>query len=252
MKARRRAWRGVEEVLRDACGTQFTAAVARIEQGGRARFERAYGATRADEHARPVYVDTRFDLASLTKIFVASLLLQAVQTRAVSLDAPLVQWLPEWVQTPHAPITARRLLAHDSGMNSGADYRELLGRDIVGYALRRELVCEPGACVIYSDLGFIAIGELLRRLSGQGLVSQIRSFGNPGSMVGFRPRERSAIPATEADEWRGRVQGFVHDEKAFLMGGIAGHAGLFGSAADVAWITEQYLAAIHGRTLVFA
>jgi CubicO group peptidase (beta-lactamase class C family) len=56
------------------------------------------------------------------------------------------------------------------------------------------------------------------------------------------------MPATEDDGWRGRVQGVVHDEKAYLMGGVAGHAGLFGTAAGVAWLAEQYLAVLHGRS----
>ncbi|HTA38919.1 MAG TPA: serine hydrolase, partial [Candidatus Acidoferrales bacterium] len=67
--------------------------------------------------------------------------------------------------------------------------------------------------------------------------------------LSFTPRgpERAQIPATEDDGWRGRVQGSVHDEKAHLMGGVAGHAGLFGTAADVAWLAEPYLAVANGR-----
>lgn len=77
------------------------------------------------------------------------------------------------------------------------------------------------------------------------LVEQ--AFGSPS--LGYRPRARGrlAIPATEDDGWRGRVQGFVHDEKAYLMGGTAGHAGLFGTAADVARLAEAYMAPLRGR-----
>jgi CubicO group peptidase (beta-lactamase class C family) len=134
------------------------------------------------------------------------------------------------------------LLAHNSGMNSGADYRELLNHNVVRFALERDLVAEPGERVIYSDLGFIAIGEILQRLEGQSL----RALARPALYVPPE-RLRVSIPATEDDGWRGRVQGFVHDEKAYLMGGTAGHAGLFGSAADVAWLTDVYLAVAGGR-----
>jgi CubicO group peptidase (beta-lactamase class C family) len=228
---------GVDAVLAAACGATFTACVARIERRGRLVFERAYGKTRLDALARPVYVDTRFDLASITKLFVATLALR-LAVQGMSLDAPVLR------QT----ITPRMLLAHTSGMHSGADYRTILGENVERYALERELAAEPGERVIYSDLGFIALGVLLQRASGRSLDALVaRTFGSPS--LGYRPRERERllIPATEDDGWRGRVQGFVHDEKAFLMGGIAGHAGLFGTAADVARLTESYLGALRGR-----
>lgn len=233
----------MDAILQEACGKQFTGAVARIEQGGVARFERAYGATRDDALARPVSVDTLFDLASITKPFVSTLALRAVAAGRLDLDATLTEIFPEWRDKPHAGITLRMLLAHDSGMNSGADYRELLDHNVVRFALERELVAAPGERVIYSDLGFIAVGEFLERLEHCSLRAQSRPalFAPPARM-------RELIPATEDDGWRGRVQGVVHDEKAYLMGGTAGHAGLFGSAYDVAWLAEQYLAAVHGRS----
>src|SRR5581483_3625607 len=114
--------------------------------------------------------------------------------------------------------------------------------NVVRFSLERDLAAVPGERVIYSDLGFIVIGELLQRLTQRSLSALARPaiFAPPA-------RLRDSIPATEDDGWRGRVQGFVHDEKAFLMGGTAGHAGLFGSAFDVAWLAEQYLAAASGR-----
>lgn len=241
-----RPFERVRRVLQDACGKQFTAAVARIEHRGGLVFEAAYGVTRDDACGRPVYVDTAFDLASITKLFVATLALRAVADGRVDLDDALIKWFPEWKAGAHAPITLRMLLAHISGMNSGADYRQLLGHNVVRYALERDLVERPGERVIYSDLGFIVIGELLQRIYGRSLsalMSDVRS-----SPV-YRPRAGAvaAIPATEDDGWRGRVQGVVHDEKAYLMGGIAGHAGLFGSASDVAWLADAYLAPLCGR-----
>lgn len=238
----------VDAVLRKACGEQFTAAVARIEHRGRLVFERAYGRTRDDAQGVPAYVDTRFDLASITKIFVSTLALRAVADGVLSLDEPLARWFPEWSGTDHRTITLRMLLAHDSGMNSGADYRQLLGFNVVRYTLERELVARPNERVIYSDLGFIAIGELLQRATGRALPRLLREQ-MPALGAIFRPAQslRTTIPATEEDAWRGRVHGVVHDEKAYLMGGVAGHAGIFGTAADVAWLAEQYLAPLCGR-----
>jgi CubicO group peptidase (beta-lactamase class C family) len=156
--------------------------------------------------------------------------------------------VPEWTENPHAAITLRMLLAHNSGMHSGADFRTILDRNVECFALTRELDAAPGERVIYSDLGFIALGTIVERAGGRSLAAAMRErFASP--TLRFRPAasERRFIPATECDAWRGRVQGTVHDEKAHLMGSVAGHAGLFGTAADVARLAEMYLAPLHGR-----
>lgn len=242
------SFEAADRVLRAAVGRQFTGAVARVECGGRVTFERAYGRTSLEPDARPVYVDTRFDFASLTKLFVATLALRLVANDRLRLDDPLHELIEEWRDGDFARITLRMLLAHNAGMNSGADYRTILDENVEAFALRRELVARPGERVIYSDLGFIALGTVVERATGRSLASSMRdAFASPS--LGYRPRatQRASIPATEEDAWRGRVQGFVHDEKAYLMGGVAGHAGLFGTAADAGALTEGYLGALHGR-----
>jgi CubicO group peptidase (beta-lactamase class C family) len=238
----------VDDVLRRAAGRLCTAIVARIERGGKLVFERAYGVTRADAAASPVYVDTRFDLASLTKLVVSTLALFAIAQGRLGLDEPVSAWLPQWRGSIRETITLRMLLAHTSGMDSGADYRMLLDRNVAAAALELPLLASPGERVIYSDLGMIALGEVLARAEDRSLQHLVARLRRPALAYVPHARERRAIPATEEDAWRGRVQGFVHDEKAFLMNGVAGHAGLFGTAADVAWLAEQYLTALrtHG------
>jgi len=243
------ALKRTDDVLQAARGVLFTGAVARIEQGGRCVFEQSYGVTRDDALAQPVYVDTRFDLASVGKLFVATLALREVARGAASLDEPASRWIPSWSSGSHASITPRMLLAHTSGMKSGADYRGLRDRNVEAFATEHELVAPPGARVVYSDLGFIALGALIEQSSGRSLATLARETFASGSL-GFRPapHERRMIPATEEDDWRGRVQGLVHDEKAYLMNGIAGHAGVFGTASDVARLAEAYLAHVSGRS----
>ncbi|HUZ50670.1 MAG TPA: serine hydrolase domain-containing protein [Candidatus Dormibacteraeota bacterium] len=238
-----------EGVLNDACGVAFTGAVARIEHRGVPVYERAFGTTRDDDAKRPVYVDTRFDFASLTKVFVATVALHLIAAGQLALDETLGGWFPQWRGLPQERITPRMLLAHTSGMQSGADYRTLLDERVETFALERPLAASPGERVIYSDLGFIVLGALIARVSGASLASAARTLF-PSASLGFAPpaRERLSIVATEDDGWRGRVQGTVHDEKAALMGGCAGHAGLFGTAADVAALTEIYLGAGCGRS----
>jgi serine-type D-Ala-D-Ala carboxypeptidase len=237
----------IHKILQANLGKEYTAAVARIERRGRVVFEHAYGTTRADELARPVYVDSLFDLASLTKLFVATLVLRIVAEGKLALDEPLTGILPEWRRDDHRAITPRMLLAHTSGMNSGADYRAILDENVETFALTSPLPATPGERVIYSDLGFIALGAIAQRVTGLSLASLAAQSFAPS--LRFRPRAavRPLIAATEDDGWRGRVQGVVHDEKAYLMGGIAGHAGLFGTAADVARLTECYLGTLNGR-----
>jgi len=242
--------RAADAVVRGALGARFTAAVLRVERGGRLVGERAYGRVDEQPQSAPVDGATRFDLASLTKIFVSTAALRSAATDALPLDEPLTSQIPEWLATEHAPITPRHLLAHTSGMQSGADYRELLGDDVERFSLLRPLVAGVGNGVIYSDLGFIALGVALQRSASRSLASVVRETCEAvGAAAAFRPPvpERATIPATEEDGWRGRLRGVVHDEKAYLMNGVAGHAGLFGTACDVARLTEAYLGHCNGR-----
>ncbi len=122
---------------------RYSAAVVRVEHRGRVVHERAFGRTRDDGPARPCFVDTRFDLASITKVFVATVALCDVARGALALDAPLVALVPEWRATAHAPIELRAILAHEAGFKSGADYRTLLDKDVETFALREPLAAPP-------------------------------------------------------------------------------------------------------------
>jgi CubicO group peptidase (beta-lactamase class C family) len=240
-----------ERLVRASLGARYTAAVLRVESRGTLVFERAFGTLDDEPGARATEVTTAFDLASLTKVFVATAALRAVAAGALSLDGSLTGLVPEWRGTAHEPITLRDVLAHRSGMASGADYRTLFGDDVARFARMRPLVAPPHERVIYSDLGFITLGVVLARAYGTSLSSVVArtlaTLGCDGTAYRARNDEPSVVPATECDAWRGRVRGAVHDEKAYLMGGVAGHAGLFGTAIDVARLAEAYLAPLHGR-----
>jgi CubicO group peptidase (beta-lactamase class C family) len=239
----------LDRAIDAALGTRFSAAVVRVEHAGRLAYERAAGTMRAGGGAATA-VDTRFDLASITKVFVATVALAYVERGALALDEPLVDLIPEWRASAHAPITLRQILAHTAGFRSGADYRTLFDANVESFALHAPLVAAPGERVVYSDIGFIALGVVLARCGGAALRTvverELRALGT--RRVSYEPRvPREAIPATERDAWRGLVQGAVHDEKAALAGGVAGHAGLFGDARDVARLAQWYLAPLTGR-----
>ncbi len=234
----------VDAPVRAALGTRFTAAVVRVEHRGSLVHEATFGTTTDDGFARPIEPTTRFDLASLTKVVLATAVLHAVGRGALALDE---------IVDPRG-FTLRMLLAHTSGLQSGADYRTLFRENVAAFARGVALKAAPGARVIYSDIGFIVLGDAFARRMGLSLATALRRELRPFAVpsFGFVPpeRERLAIPATEADAWRGRVRGRVHDEKAELAGGVSGHAGLFGNARDVARIAEAFLAPLHGRAHV--
>jgi len=242
----------IDTIARANLGTRYSAAVVRLENAGKLVFERAYGTTTSDRDALPIFVDTRFDIASITKVYVATVALALVARGALTLDEPLVPLVPEWHATPHAPITLHMILAHTAGFKSGADYRTLLDQNVETFALTAPLVGVPGERVVYSDLGFIALGVIIARAARSSLrgtvESVVRELG--AQRVGYVPTraERTNIPATERDAWRGLVQGAVHDEKAALGNGVAGHAGLFANAADVARLAQWYLGPQRGRS----
>ena len=234
-------------------GIRYSAAVVRIERGGRCVYEETFGATTGAAGAVPIACDTVFDLASLTKLFVSTAALECVASGALAFDEPLVATFPDWRGTAHATITLRMLLAHTAGFQSGADYRTLRDANIETFALTTPLAETPGTRVMYSDLGFIVLGILLERVAQSSLSAIVTGLCARYGIADVRYRtpagiRHKTIPATESDAWRGCVQGFVHDEKAYLMNGVSGHAGLFGPANAIARLSECYLAVLCGRT----
>ena len=242
----------LDGIVAAGLGEHYSGAVLRIERGGKCVYERAWGATHRFAGAHPIEVDSRFDVASLTKVVVATAALRLADEGVLDLDAPLGAFVPAWEEDARRTITARMLLAHTSGLASGADYRTLFGTNVIDELLGRPAVAPPGAAVLYSDLGFIALGVLVERIAGLPLAFAVPALLREASLesLAFCPllSKRAAIAATEIDAWRGMVQGRVHDEKAWLMGGVSGHAGIFGNARDIARIAEIYLGALHGRT----
>jgi CubicO group peptidase (beta-lactamase class C family) len=200
-----------------------------------------------------------YDVASLAKPIVtttAGMIL--VQQDRLDLDQNVTNYLPEFaLATKSDPdpswrsrVTVRMLLLHDSGLPAHRDfYKEAKGHDaVVALALAEPLVHKPGAKVEYSDIGFILLGEIIERLTGERLDAFAKQeifepLGMDHSMFNPSRRLRADIAPTEMDSaFRKRlVWGEVHDENAWAMGGIAGHAGLFSTAKDVAAFAQMIL-----------
>jgi serine-type D-Ala-D-Ala carboxypeptidase len=197
--------------------------------------------------ARPVTASTVFDLASLTKVIATtSMAMLLYQKGQLELDRPLAQILPAFAEgeasgSPRRVVTLRMLLAHASGLPGYVRLFETCeGPEALLHAcLHLPLAAAPGTLSEYSDPGFILLGKALEILAGEDIetVSTRQVFTSLSmSSTCFRPATnwRAAIPPTEEDtSFRRRIiQGEVQDENCFILGGVAGHAGLFSNALD--------------------
>ncbi|HWM92527.1 MAG TPA: serine hydrolase domain-containing protein [Thermoanaerobaculia bacterium] len=206
-----------------------------------------FGRLSYDEDAPAVTVATLYDLASLTKVVAATTMAMIlVDEGRLDLDRPVQGFLPEF---RYGDVTVRHLLSHSSGLPALAPFfREIRGKEAYVERIQAmDLVYPTGSKSIYSDPGVILLGEILEKAAGQPLEVFVeeRVF-EPLGMRDTRyrppPELRPRIAPTEEDPWRGRlIQGEVHDENTFAMGGIAPHAGLFGTAGDLSRFAEMML-----------
>lgn len=198
---------------------------------------------------------TLWDLASLTKVVaLTSAMAQLAQTGRIDLDAPVQRYLPGWQGPGKNRVTVRHLLTHSSGLPAWRPiYKEA---DSPEAALARvyetPLDTLPGVRMVYSDLGAILMGEIVRMVSGERIDHWFgRHVAEPLGMreTMYLP-PRSLLPRiapTEVDPWRQRhLRGEVHDENAYALGGVSAHAGLFSSGHDLARFARMYL---NGGTL---
>ncbi len=238
-------------------------AVLWIESKGEV-YHKAYGQRCVEPQAEPMTLDTVFDLASLTKVMATTPAILKLEAEGkLSLDDPVDKWIPEFLEGGVRPeasepkptpadrrgITLRQLLTHCSGLPPGIFLSE---GDFWGHeaGLRRAaavgLLDKPGTRFRYSDINFILLGEVVRRVSGERLDAYAASqlFAPLGlSRTGFRPPPEMAsnIAPTTHLPGEGLLRGVVHDPTARRMEGVAGHAGLFGTAEDLARYARFFL-----------
>ncbi|MFC3346559.1 serine hydrolase domain-containing protein [Streptomyces echinoruber] len=198
----------------------------------------------------PVTVDTPFDLASLTKLFTAVAAVQQIERGTLGIDARVGAYLPDFRGVAAHGVTVRQLLTHTSGLRPElplydcADDAERLAR------LRaEEPVGEPGGAFCYSDLNMLLLQHVLERITGRRLDALVRDgITRPLGMTAtrFGPCPGAAATEDQRRPWakadRGMLRGEVHDENAWALGGVAGHAGLFGTARDLAVFCRALLA----------
>lgn len=246
----------------------FPGAACAVVQRGKIVLLAGVGRLRYEAEAPPVRLDTIFDLASVSKVLATTTAAAIGYERGwLDLEQPLAEVAPELLQVDdrrRRRVTLRMLLAHRAGLPA---YVRLFERfpaqewavkpraeraaTMLQLAASVPLEAEPGMRALYSDIGFLLLGVVLERLAGEAL--DVFCAGNvfqPLGMTraGFRPLPadsgRECIAPTVDDcDFRGRViQGEVHDENAWAMGGVAGHAGVFATALEVAQFAHALLA----------
>lgn len=263
----------LNELLSSAIGSVYSAAAVEVRQGGQVMYVREFGRLDPEgspDQGTPTTRATLFDLASLTKLFTTTAFFKLVEAGHVKIDTPLIDVLPEFNglrsirpypyplntgeqvaivpptddQFDASTVSFRHLLTHSSGLPAWLNLRDAPDKaSRLAMCLDTPFAYPPGTRVVYSDVGFILLGLALERLMGAPLDEVMRT-----QVIG--PLDLDArygvivenVAPTEFCQWRQRrVIGEVHDENSAALGGVAGHAGLFGTARDVAILGQVYL-----------
>lgn len=266
--------RALATLLRENVGKVYTAAAVEIRQRGAVLYREAVGTLDPEGRlgeGQPTRTDTLFDFASLTKLFTTTAFFRFVDAGRITLDTPVATVLPDFngvrsIRPYNDPlqsgkvvevvpptdatidvstITFRHLLTHSSGLPAWINLRKAddeAGR--LQMCLTTPFAYPTGTQVIYSDVGYILLGMAIARLNDRPLDAALKMLvQRPLELtIRYGPITENVAP-TDFCAWRQRrLIGEVHDENAATLHGVAGHAGLFGTAADCAILGQMYLA----------
>ena len=241
----------LDAVLKDAVKNgNAPGAVLLVGHNGLIVYQKAYGNRTAGSNPEAMTADTIFDLASLTKVIATTTcVMRLEQLGQIKLNDPVAKYIPDFAQNGKQDVTIRMLLTHYSGLPADLDLKEAWNGADEGYsrANATKLVNPPGSTFLYSDVGFVVLGELVQKVGGMPLdqYAQTYVFGPLGmTSTRFNPPTSwgPRIAPTQRDEHTGQmVRGTVHDPTAHQMGGVAGDAGVFSTAEDVAKFAQALL-----------
>lgn len=244
-----------------AIGSLCTACVIRVERRGEADAF-ATGTLSPDPEAgadAACTPDSLFDLASLTKLVTTAVVLSLVRERVLDLAMPFRQLVPDFRGGRKDDVTLRHVLTHTAGLTWWLPlWQEVGSLDEAVWRAAQEPLAQDVGSFRYSDLGYLMFTKALAAVTGMPFDELVRTrvLGPiEAETCAYGPRPAAQCAATERDDrWRKRrLRGEVHDENAFAVGGVAGHAGLFGTAADVAKIARLYRdGAVIGNELAHA
>jgi len=238
----------------------FPSAVVETGNHDRATWRDAFGKLTYEADAPATTHDTIYDLASLTKVMATTTAaMQAIEASAIALDDRVATYLPEWRGADRESVTIADLLEHASGLTAYLPFF----RDHQGRAEFQRAICTlpleyaPRTQSIYSDLGFILLAFILGdRGFAIDRIFRLKAeathpLNTDACSFRLQPEDRRRCAPTELDLWRGRLlQGEVHDENCWALGGVAGHAGMFGTAEGVGAFAREVLKGLRGEQTI--
>lgn len=241
----------LDDVMNDAMRRELApGAVVIVGHNGKVVYRKAFGSRAITPHREPMTLDTVFDMASLTKILATtSSVMQLFDQGKIKLADPVMKYIPEFGQNGKQDVTLRDLLTHYSGLAPDLELKPYWSG--MGEGFRRanaeKLMTGPGEVFRYSDINFIVLGELVQKLTGQPINQYaaehiFRPLGMDHTTYLPPAAWRDKIAPTEIDERTHQMlRGTVHDPTARMMGGVAGHAGVFSTGDDVAKFAQAIL-----------
>ena len=237
-------FKDVEIIIKKAIDDKaFPGTVILIWKDGKILYENAFGNFTYESESQKVNVKTIFDLASVSKVVATTTAAMICYDRKLfSLEDKVIKFIPEFGVYGKETITIKNLLLHNSGLSAWKKYygRDLNATDVIKEIYSSELEYKTGESTVYSDLGIITVGKIIEKVTGQSLdkfcadeifipLKMNSTFYNPNDSM-----QNLCAPTEKDDYWRMKVlQGEVHDETSKMLGGVAGHAGLFSTAEDI-------------------
>ena len=242
----------VQQAIRDE---QIPGAVVLVGHDGQVIYRKAFGERSLEPKREPMTVDTIFDLASLTKVVATTTaVMQLVEKGQIRVNEPVAKYLPEFAENGKEEITVRDLLTHYSGLAKDLDLAQpWQGRETaLRMAYAEKPIYPPGSRFLYSDVNFIVLGALVERVSAMSLDEYCeKNIFAPLAMAHTRFLPPASwlpeLAPTQYDEHDKMLRGVVHDPTARRMGGVAGNAGVFSTADDLA---KFALALLNGGSIL--
>jgi CubicO group peptidase (beta-lactamase class C family) len=232
----------LEQAIADS---RMPGAVLWLEHKG-AVYTKAYGRRAVMPEPEPMTLDTIFDIASLTKVVATTpAIMLLVERKQIDVEAPVAKYIEEFAKHGKEAVTVRQLLTHTSGLRPGLSPRPEGSRAAIAMASQEKLVNPPGTTIVYSDINFILLGEIVERVSGKPLERFVaEEIYRPLRMreTRYRPfsTDRDRIAPCDRDGTN-FLRGIVHDPTARRMDGVAGHAGVFSTVSDLARFARMML-----------
>jgi beta-N-acetylhexosaminidase len=239
----------VDKVIQTAIkDSAFPGAVLLISKDGNTIYQKAYGHYTYNNNSSSMKINTIFDLASVSKVVSTTTCAMICYDRGLfKLDDKVFKYIPSFAQNGKQNVTIRNLLVHNSGLRPDIkSYKAYENsphpeQDILNEIYSDTLIYPTGKMMVYSDLGMITMAKIVEKITGKTLdkfasEEVFKPLGMKHTMYNPPASIKDSIAPTETDNYfRNRqLQGEVHDETSFLMGGVAGHAGLFSNVRDLA------------------